>query len=80
MIGGAVMTSLMLPLSGDLFDLPAEAIVNNLLICAAVHESGSGTILAIRSLGRFSADDRLSFVTFVTYRDVLAWVAAIRPR
>jgi hypothetical protein len=37
MIGGAVMTSLMLPLSGDLFDLPAEAIVDNLLIlrCSA---------------------------------------------
>jgi hypothetical protein len=30
MIGGAVMTSLMLPLSGDLFDPPAEAIVDNL--------------------------------------------------
>jgi hypothetical protein len=27
MIGGAVMTSLMLPLSGDLFDPPAEAII-----------------------------------------------------
>jgi hypothetical protein len=39
MIGGAVMTSLMLPLSGDLFDPPAEAIVDNLLICTAVHES-----------------------------------------
>ena len=78
MIGGAVMTSLMLPLSGDLLDLPAEAI--DLLICVAVHECGSGTILPIRRLGRFSADDRLSFVTFVTYRDVLAWVAAIGPR
>jgi hypothetical protein len=42
MIGGAVMTSLMLPLSGDLFDPPAEATVDNLLICAAVHESGYG--------------------------------------
>jgi hypothetical protein len=42
MIGRAVMTSLMLPLSGDLFDPPAEAIVGNLLICAAVHESGYG--------------------------------------
>jgi hypothetical protein len=41
MIGGAVMMSLMLPLSGDPFDPPAEAIVDNLLICAAVHESGS---------------------------------------
>jgi len=45
MIGGAVMTSLMLPLSDDLFDLPAEAIVDNLLICAAVHGwSGSGPL------------------------------------
>jgi len=43
MIGGAVLTSLMLPLSGDLSHPPAEAIVDNLLICAAVHESGSGT-------------------------------------
>jgi len=43
MIGGAVMTRLMLPLSGDLFDPPAEAIVDKLLICAAAHESGSGT-------------------------------------
>jgi hypothetical protein len=42
MIGGAVMTSLMLPLSGDLFDPPAEATVDNLRICAAVHESGYG--------------------------------------
>jgi hypothetical protein len=31
----------MLPLSGDLFDPPAEAIVDNLLICAAVHEFDS---------------------------------------
>jgi hypothetical protein len=44
MIGGAVMTSLMLPLSDDLFDPPAEAIVDNLLICAAVHGSGSGPL------------------------------------
>jgi hypothetical protein len=29
MIGGAVITDLMLPLSGDLFDPPAEAIVGN---------------------------------------------------
>jgi len=42
-IGGAVTTSLMLPLSGDLFDPPAEAIVDNSLICAVAHESGSGT-------------------------------------
>lgn len=32
MSGVAVMTSLMLPLSGDLFDPPAEAVVDNLLI------------------------------------------------
>jgi hypothetical protein len=32
MIGGAPMTSLMLPLSGDLFEPPAQAIVDNLLI------------------------------------------------
>jgi hypothetical protein len=38
MIGGAVMTSLMLPFSGALFGPPAEAIVDDLLICAAVHE------------------------------------------
>jgi hypothetical protein len=44
MIGGAVMTSLMLPLSDELFDPPAEAIVDNLLICAAVHGSGSGPL------------------------------------
>jgi hypothetical protein len=37
------MTRLMLPLSGDLFDPPAEAIVDNVPICAAVHESISGT-------------------------------------
>jgi hypothetical protein len=42
-IGGAVVTRLMLPLSGDLFELPAETIVDNLLICAALHESASGT-------------------------------------
>jgi len=42
MIGGAVMTSLMLALSGDLFEPPAKAIVDNLLICAAVHESAFG--------------------------------------
>jgi hypothetical protein len=37
MIGGAVMTSLMLPLSDDLFDPPAEAIVDNFadLRCSA---------------------------------------------
>ena len=35
MIGGAVMTSLMLPLSGDPFEPPAKAIVDNWLICAA---------------------------------------------
>jgi hypothetical protein len=29
MIGGAVMTSLMLPLSGDPFEPPAKAIVDN---------------------------------------------------
>jgi hypothetical protein len=34
MISGAVITGLMLPLSGDLFDPPAEAIVSNLLNCA----------------------------------------------
>ena len=44
MIGGAVMTSLMVPLSDDLFDPPTEAIVDNLLICAAVHGSGSGPL------------------------------------
>ena len=32
----------MLPLSGDLFDPSAEAIVDKLLICAAVHEPWSG--------------------------------------
>jgi hypothetical protein len=37
------MTRLMLALSGNLFDPPAEATVDNLLICAAVHEPGSGT-------------------------------------
>jgi hypothetical protein len=37
MIGGAVMTSLMLPLSGDLFDPLAEAIVDNF---ADLHCSG----------------------------------------
>jgi hypothetical protein len=44
MVSGAVITSLMLPLSGDLFGPPAEAIVDNLLICAAVHESGFGPV------------------------------------
>ena len=34
------MTSLVLPPSGDLFDPLADAIVDNLLICAAAHESG----------------------------------------
>jgi hypothetical protein len=34
---------LTLPLSGDLFDPPAEAVVDNSLICAAVHESAFGT-------------------------------------
>jgi len=43
MIGGAVMTSLMLPLSGDPFEPPAKAIVDNWLICAALHESAFGT-------------------------------------
>jgi len=43
MIGGAIVTRLMLPLSGDLFELPAETVVDNLLICAALHESASGT-------------------------------------
>jgi hypothetical protein len=38
------MTRLMLPFSGDLFDPPAEAIVDNLLICAAVHGSGSSPL------------------------------------
>jgi hypothetical protein len=33
------MTSLMLPFFGGLFVPPAEAIVDNLLMCAAVHES-----------------------------------------
>ena len=42
MIGGAVMTSLMLPLSGDPFEPPAKAIVDNWLICAALHESAFG--------------------------------------
>src|SRR5262249_48753400 len=36
MIGGAVMTSLMLALSGDLFEPPAKTIVDNLPICAVV--------------------------------------------
>ena len=60
MIGGAVMTKLMLPLSDDLFDPPAEAIVDNLPICAAVHGSGSGPLepkgdllTQRRVLGRF---------------------------
>src|SRR5262249_40049708 len=60
MIGGAVMMSLMLPLSDGLFDPPAEAIVDNLLICAAVHGSGSGPLepkgdllTQRRVLGRF---------------------------
>jgi hypothetical protein len=44
MIGGAAMTSLMLSLSDDPFDPPAEAIVDGLLICAAVHGSGSGPV------------------------------------
>jgi hypothetical protein len=43
MIGGAVVTRLMLPLLGDLFELPAETIVDNLLICAALHESACST-------------------------------------
>jgi hypothetical protein len=55
MIGGAVMTSLMLPLSGDLFDPPAEATVDNLLICAAVHESGYGPSATCRSIIAVSA-------------------------
>jgi hypothetical protein len=38
MIAATVMTSLMLPFLGGLFDPPPEAIVDNLLMCAAVHE------------------------------------------
>jgi hypothetical protein len=39
MIAATVMTSLMLPFLGGLFDPLPEAIVDNLLMCAAVHES-----------------------------------------
>jgi hypothetical protein len=39
MIRGAVMTRLILPLSGDLVEPSVETVVDNLLICAAVHES-----------------------------------------
>jgi hypothetical protein len=46
MIGGAAMTKLMLPLSDDLFDPPAEAIVDDLPISAAVNGSGSGPLEA----------------------------------
>jgi hypothetical protein len=35
--------ALTLPLSGDHFDSPAQAVVDNSLICAAVHESAFGT-------------------------------------
>jgi hypothetical protein len=35
MIAGGVMTSRVLPLSGDPFEPPAKAIVDNWLICAA---------------------------------------------
>jgi hypothetical protein len=72
MIGGAVMTSLMLPLSGDLFELPAEAIVDNLLICAAVHESGCGTILPLNAGKHHDAYKPISIGLFVTQSSPLA--------
>ena len=50
------MTGLTLLLSGDLFDPPAEAIVGNLLIGAAVHESG----FALNSLPELSPIEPLS--------------------
>ena len=57
MIGGAVMTRLMLPLSGDLFEARAEIVVDNLLICAAVHESESGANSpSIKRCGTVSSD------------------------
>ena len=60
MIGGAVMTSLMLPLSGDLFDSQPKLLSIILLICTAVDEPGSGPLepkgdlsTQRRVLGRF---------------------------
>jgi hypothetical protein len=77
MIGGAVMTSLMLLLSGDLFDPPAEAIVDNLLICAAAHESGSGTSrpsIVVRCTAAFGRSGKhfliLSFTGFDPEPDI----------
>ncbi len=67
MIGGVVTTSLMLPLSRDLFDPPAESIVDNLLICTAVHESGIGPCRTRRDVRCESGmHGKLDIINFVS--------------